>query len=90
MVCLEDEEPAFKDLIASTIGGVTEAVKDTNLAVLGLMEFELSVITKKIAGGKLRLALVEAGGDYQKEEISKIKFSIGSKSTEHYRLFGWK
>lgn len=84
-----DEETAFKELISSTIEGVSEALKGKPVAVLGVMEFELSVVTKKTAGGKLKLLLAEAGANYQKEAVHKIKFNIGSKHGEHYKHLGW-
>jgi len=85
-----EEETGIKDVISSTIAGITESVKDKDVALLGVVEFELSVITQKTAGGKAKLVLVEAGADYRKEQISKIKFYIGTKSGEFYRVFGWK
>ncbi len=43
------------------------------------IEFELSVIIKKEGNGKLRIFIADANGDYEKESVSKIKFSLGHK-----------
>jgi hypothetical protein len=87
---LADEESAFKELISSTVEGISESLKGKSVGVLGVIEFELSVVTKKVGGGKVKLILAEAGGKYEKEEISKIKFSIGDKRLDIYKHFGWK
>ena len=41
------------------------------------IDFELSVITDKVAEGKLKIFIANIGGKYEKESISKIKFSMG-------------
>lgn len=43
------------------------------------IEFELAVVTKIEGNGKLRIFVADAGGEYEKEVISKVKFSIGYK-----------
>ena len=58
----------------STIASIAEVAKDKDVGLIGPIEFELAVVTKKTAGGKLKLFLVEAGADYEKEKLSKIKF----------------
>jgi hypothetical protein len=85
---LADKDKPFKEIISATIEGISEALEDKNVAALGVLEFELAVIAKKTAGGKIKLFLAEAGADYQKEEISKIKFWVGSKRSDLYRTFG--
>ena len=85
---MSDEEKEFKELLNSTIASIAEVTENKDVGIIGLIEFELAVVTKKIAGGKLKLVLVEAGADYQKEKLSKIKFSIGSKQGM-YRNFAW-
>ena len=85
-----DEEDSIKELVTSTVDGLIEAVQDKDVAVLGVVEFELSVITKKVGKGKFKLVLVEAGADYEKEKISRIKFYIGKKDSVFYKQMGWK
>ena len=85
-----NEETAFKELISSTIAGIAEVAKEKDVAILGPVEFELSVVTKKTAGGKLKFVLVEAGADYQKEAISRIKFYMGPREGAYFKHFGWK
>ncbi len=42
----------------------------------GEIEVELVVVSSKNVGGKISIMIAEAGGKYQKEELSKIKFKI--------------
>ena len=42
------------------------------------IEFELAVIVKKKAKGKINVLVVEAGGNYEQKTISRIKFQIDS------------
>lgn len=46
----------------------------------GEIEVELVVVSSKNIGGKLSILVAEAGGKYQKEELSKIKFKIAKSS----------
>ena len=85
---MSNEEDEFKELLSSTIASIAAVTESKNVGIIGMIEFELAVVTKKVAGGKMKLVLVEAGADYQKENLSKIKFSIGSKQGM-YRNFAW-
>jgi len=51
------------------------------MSIKNNLEFELSVVVKKEGKGKLDIAIVSAGGKYEKEAISKIKFSMGNDLT---------
>ena len=42
------------------------------------IEFEIAVIVKKEAKGKINVLVVEAGGKYEQKTISRIKFQIDS------------
>jgi hypothetical protein len=44
------------------------------------IKFELAVIAKKEGGGKIRFFIAEAGGDFAKETVSKITFSMNRPS----------
>ena len=84
------EENSIRDLVASTVAGLYDAVEGKNVGVCGVVEFELSVVSKKTAGGKLKLVLAEAGAGYNKEEISRIKFWIGSRRGTQFKAEGWR
>jgi hypothetical protein len=85
---LGDGDKPFKEVISATIEGISEALEDKNVAALGVLEFELAVVAKKTGGGKVKLFLAEAGAEYHKEEISKVKFWVGSKRSKLYQQIG--
>ena len=64
-----------KNTLESIKQGIGE-IGDLETAVT----FDLAVVRIKEAGGKLRLFVVEAGGKYQKEEISRVKFGVRVRS----------
>ena len=57
-----------KEIFAQDKDGIKTTIKP--------IEFELSVVVKKAAGGKINLLLADVGGKYEKEVMSKIKFSV--------------
>lgn len=59
---------------------INEGIPDTHY-LKGDIEVELSIISSKNVGGKLNIMIAEAGGKYQKEELSKIKFKIAKKDS---------
>jgi hypothetical protein len=60
---------------------ITEGIPD-DYHLNGDIEVELSIITSKKMGGKLNIMIAEAGGKYQKEELSKIKFKISKRPSD--------
>ena len=86
---MSEEDRELSEFLDSTIASIRKATDGNNVGIIGPIEIEVAVVTKKEAGGKLKLVIVEAGADYQKEKISKIKLSVGSKDGI-YRDFAWK
>jgi hypothetical protein len=85
---MSEEDRELSEFLNSTIESIRKATNESNVGLIGPIEIEVAVITKKEAGGKFKLIIVEAGVDYQKEKISKIKLSVGSKEGM-YRNFVW-
>ena len=67
--------------IKSTIESINKGTEGSGISLIGEIEFELAVINLKECEGGLKVYVTNAGGKYSKEEISKIKFKIGEKST---------
>ena len=61
----------LKNLQSEIDKGMTD-----NFYLKGDIDIELAVVKTKDVGGKLRILVVEAGGKYEKETVSKIKFQI--------------
>ncbi len=69
--------------ITAVSDGVAKSQKQGVLELVTPIEFEISVTIKNQGKGGLNIIIVEAGGKYEKESISKIKFSMGDpKSVE--------
>lgn len=65
--------------------GIETAQENALFELLTPIEFEISVIVKKEGKGGINIVIVGAGGKYEKESVSKIKFSMGNPlSTEQF------
>jgi hypothetical protein len=73
----------LKEMVTTTIDSVREGMKDRGCGVLGTIEFEIAVIKSKEAKGGFKFFIADASGNYSKESISKIKFSIIGTGTLH-------
>ncbi len=61
------------------VKSLEESIKknhDEGFAKLEKITVELAIVQTKEAGGRFRILVAEAGGKYQKEEISKITFEF--------------
>ena len=85
MDCLAEEKVEvskdLKEIVATTIDSIREGLKGKKCGVAGLIEFEIAVIKSKEAGGGFRLLIADAGGNYSKESVSRIKFSVAGFGT---------
>jgi len=75
---LPDEELSqfIENLQNQIQNGLTE-----KFYIKGDIEIELSVVTKKDIGGRFKILVAEGGGNFKKEELSKIKFKIAERQT---------
>ena len=75
----------LKDYVKSITTAINDGIPK-GFYLQGEIEIELVVVSSKDVGGKLSILVAEAGGKYQKEELSKIKFKIGKSSTGAFRI----
>ncbi len=68
----------LEEYVRSVCTNIQNGITD-GLMLDGAIEFELAVVNTKEVGGGLKLFVLDARGDYSKEEISKIKFKIAKK-----------
>ncbi|MGI0009777.1 MAG: trypco2 family protein [Nitrosopumilaceae archaeon] len=66
------------EFIKAVSKGIEEAQENGSFELLTPIDFEVSVIVKKEGKGGINIAVVGAGAKYEKESISKIKFSVGN------------
>ena len=67
----------LQDFIKSVSDQVLNSQKNGSFELLTPIDFEVSVSIKKEGKGGIDIVVVSAGGKYEKEEISTIKFSMG-------------
>lgn len=65
------------DFIDAVKLGIAKSREQGKFDLISTVEFELSVVVKKEGEGKFNIAIVGGGGKYEKEAITKIKFSMG-------------
>lgn len=66
------------EFIKAVQNGIEKSQKNGNFELITPIDFELSVIIKKEGKGGVNIAIVGAGGKYEKESASIIKFSMGN------------
>jgi hypothetical protein len=66
----------LKEIVSTTIDSIREGMKGRECGVLGAIEFEIAVLKSKEAKGGFRFFIADASGNYSKESVSKIKFSV--------------
>jgi hypothetical protein len=78
----------LKEIVSTTIESIKEGLKGKQCGVAGLIEFEIAVIKSKEAKGGLKFLIADASGNYSKESVSRIKFSVLGNNTDIGRRIG--
>jgi len=69
----------LKQFVQATLNDIKEGV-GSEFYIDGAIKFEVAVVKVKEGSGGFRIYVVNAGGKYNKEEISKISFKVRKKS----------
>ncbi|MCE2505594.1 MAG: hypothetical protein J4F36_03790 [Nitrosopumilaceae archaeon] len=75
------EANEITEFVNAVKNGISKSEETGNFQLMTNIDFELSVITKKSAGGKVNIAIARAGGDYENQAISKVRFTMGNQAT---------
>ena len=75
------EADEITDFINAVKDGISKSEENNKFSLMSNVDFELSVITKKHGGGKINIAIASAGGDLEKQAISRIRFTMGNQAT---------
>ena len=78
----------LKEIVSTTIESIKEGLKGKQCGVAGLIEFEIAVIKTKEAKGGFKFLIADALGNYSKESVSRIKFSVIGSNTDIGRRIG--
>lgn len=74
---MTDESTSLTDFINAVKNGIKNSQEAGSFELLTPIEFEVTVATTKEGKAGLNIVVVGAGGKYEKESVSKIKFSMG-------------
>ena len=77
---MSEEYPELSEYLKNVQTGIQSGITE-DFYLKGDIEIELAIVKTKTAGGKLRILVAEAGGNYEKETLSRIKFKIALKDT---------
>lgn len=66
----------LSEFIRSTIKSIRKGLEGENFVIVEPIKFNVAVAKIKEGGGVLKLHVVDAGGKYKAEEITKIQFEI--------------
>lgn len=75
--------------LTAFIKSVIQAVdssKNREMVLQSGIEFELSVVTTKEGSGGIKIFIANAGGKYEKETSSRIKFTVGYTKKTNTRI----
>jgi|APSaa5957512535_1039671.scaffolds.fasta_scaffold108884_2 hypothetical protein len=70
----------LENFVNAVTTGITQGIPE-GFRLKGDIDIELVVVSSKEVGGKFSIMIAEAGGKYEKEELSRIKFTIAKKDT---------
>lgn len=73
---MQIDSQELTEYIKGVITAIESATQNNNHYLSGNVEFDLAVVTTKKGEGSLKLFVVNAGGEIEKEAISRVKFQI--------------
>jgi translation initiation factor 2B subunit (eIF-2B alpha/beta/delta family) len=82
---MEIDTDELTEYLKNVCNGIIKA-ESNEMSLQSKIDFELSVITDKVGEGKLKIFIANIGGKYEKESVSKIKFSMGKKDRVSGRI----
>lgn len=76
---IESEE--ITDFINAVKTGISKSHSDGTFELMSNVDFELAIVAKKQGNGKVNIVIAGVGGEYEKQTISRIRFSMGNQAT---------
>ncbi len=84
-----DDAKELTEYIDTVLRAIDEGMKNNNnfyIAPQDKITIELAIINSKKAEGGVKIFVLNAGGKYNKDEISKITIPISRKRTGGFRV----
>lgn len=73
---MQIDEKEISEFVKATIKGIKDGLAGEDFLMTEPIKFHLAVTQVKESGGGVKLYVVDAGGKYKAEEISKIDFEV--------------
>lgn len=73
---MSNDSDELSEFIKSTINGIKKGIDGHNFVIREPIKFDIAVAKVKEGGGGFKIYVVDAGGKYKAEEITKIQFEI--------------
>jgi len=70
------DDTELKEFLAKIASSIKETIENNPVIIKEPVEVEISIAKVKTAQGGVAIKIVEAGGNYQAHETSKIKMKI--------------
>lgn len=64
------------EFIKSTIQGIKRGINDEGFLIVEPIKFDIAIAKIKEGSGGFKIYVVDAGGKYKAEEITKIQFEV--------------
>ena len=70
------DEKEISEFIKATLQGIRNGIAGENVVLTEPIKFDLAVTKIKEGGGGVKVYVMDAGGKYKAEEITKIQFEV--------------
>jgi len=70
------DDTELKEFLAKIASSIKETIENNPVIIREPIEVEISIAKVKTAQGGVAIKIVEAGGNYQAHEVSKIKMKL--------------
>lgn len=70
------DEKEISEFIKAAIQGIRNGISGQNVMLIEPIKFNLAVTKIKEGGGGVKIHVVDAGGKYKTEEITRMEFEV--------------
>lgn len=77
-------EAEISEFVKSTLNGIKSGIEGENALITAPIKFNLAVTKIKEGSGGLKILVVDAGGKYKAEELTRIEFEVSLANNEPF------
>lgn len=78
------DEKEIAEFIRAALQGIRAGTSAQNVIITEPIKFNLAVTKIKEGGGGVKIHVVDAGGKYKAEELTRIEFEVSFTSSESF------